>query len=79
MEEKNTSGFPLTKNNFVLIAIGFVIIILGFILMTGGKSPDPSVFSEKIFSFRRIVLAPIVVVFGFMFEIYAIMHKTKED
>ncbi len=74
-ENKEDARFPLTNKNFMMLAIGFVIVVIGFILMTGGKSPDPSIFSDKIFSFRRIVLAPIVIVGGFMFEIYAIMKK----
>jgi len=61
------------------MAIGFAIIVLGFILMTGGGSDDPNVFSSDIFSFRRITLAPIVLVVGFAFEIYAIMKKPKTN
>jgi membrane-bound ClpP family serine protease len=60
------------------MAIGFAIIVLGFILMLGGKSESPDVFSEDIFSFRRITLAPMVVLAGFVFEIYAIMKRPKE-
>jgi len=60
-----------------LLLIGFGIIILGFILMAGGGSKDPNVFDPRIFSFRRITLAPIVVLGGFVFEIYAIMKKPK--
>jgi membrane-bound ClpP family serine protease len=71
--------FPLQKENYVLLAIGFAVIIIGFLLMMGGKSNDPNVFSEKIFSFRRITLAPIIVLFGFMFEIWAIMKKPGEE
>jgi len=60
--------------------IGFAIIILGFVLMIGGKSQDPLVFNEEeIFSFRRITLAPIVVLAGFIFEIWAIMKKPKSS
>ena len=71
-------GFALGKENLKLMLIGLAIIILGFALMTGGKSTDPNVFNKDvIFSFRRITLAPIVVVFGFLFEIYAIMKKPK--
>ncbi len=66
------------RENYRLLLIGFGIIVLGFILMIGGGSKDPNVFSEEIFSFRRITLAPIVVLFGFAFEIYAIMKKPKE-
>ncbi|HNV80813.1 MAG: DUF3098 domain-containing protein [Tenuifilaceae bacterium] len=69
--------FPLGKENYKLLIIGLAIIILGFILMIGGGSDDPNVFNEEIFSFRRITLAPIIVLFGFLFEIYAIMKKPK--
>lgn len=77
-EAKETAGFALGKENYKLMAIGFAVIILGFILMAGGGSDDPNVFSEDIFSFRRITLAPIVLLLGFAFEIYAIMKKPKE-
>lgn len=76
-EQKNTNSFPLGKENFKLVAIGFIILIVGFFLMAGGKSPDPNVFSTDIFSFRRLILAPIVLLIGFVFEIYAIMKKTE--
>jgi len=77
MENDQKSGFALGKENYKLMAIGFIIIIIGFILMAGGKSDDPKVFSEDIFSFRRITLAPIIVLAGFVFEIYAIMKKPR--
>ena len=77
IEDPTKFDFALGKENYLLLAIGFVIIILGFVLMIGGGSSDPTVFSEEIFSFRRITLAPIVVVIGFAFEIYAIMKKSK--
>ena len=68
----------LGKQNYILLIIGFAIIVIGFILMTGGGSDDPAVFNaEELFSFRRITLAPIIVLFGFGFEIYAIMKVTK--
>ena len=60
------------------LVIGFAIIVLGFILMVGGKSEDPGIFNEnEVFSFRRITLAPIIVLAGFIFEIWAIMKKPK--
>ncbi|MBN1187499.1 MAG: DUF3098 domain-containing protein [Bacteroidales bacterium] len=75
---KPSLGFALAKENYKLIAIGFVIIIIGFVLMIGGKADNPLEFNyNEIFSFRRITLAPVVVLFGFMFEIYAIMKKPK--
>ena len=78
-EQDKKFQFALAKENYILLAIGFGIIILGFVLMIGGRSEDPNVFNEEIFSFRRITLAPIVVLFGFLFEIYAIMKKPKAD
>jgi len=73
-------NFALGKENYILLVIGFAIIVLGFILMIGGKSEDPTVFNEdEIFSFRRITLAPLVVLAGFIFEIWAIMKKPKSN
>ncbi len=74
---KETAGFALGKENYKLMAIGFGIIVVGFILMAGGGSDDPNVFNPDIFSFRRITLAPIILLFGFAFEIFAIMKKPK--
>lgn len=70
--------FALGKSNFILMAIGLAAIVIGFILMTGGKSTDPNVFNEEMFSFRRITLAPMLVFGGFVFEIYAIMKRPKD-
>jgi hypothetical protein len=77
--EKEGPDFPLQKENYILLTIGFAIIMIGFLLMMGGKSDDPNVFNEEIFNFRRITLAPIIVLFGFIFEIWAIMKKPKEE
>jgi len=82
MSKKNTAkeNFALGKENYLLLVIGFVIIVVGFILMIGGKSEDPNVFNEEeIFSFRRITLAPLVVLAGFIFEIWAIMKKPRSN
>jgi hypothetical protein len=75
----NQNQFPLTWENYRLIIIGVLFIIVGFILMSGGGSDDPTAFNPEIFSFRRITLAPIVSLFGFIFIIYAIMKKPKKD
>jgi membrane-bound ClpP family serine protease len=77
--EKEGPDFPLQKENYILLIIGFAIIMIGFLLMMGGKSDDPNVFNPEIFSFRRITLAPIVVLFGFVFEVWAIMKKPKTE
>jgi hypothetical protein len=74
-DEREKLNFALGRENYKLLAIGFVIIVIGFLLMLGGKSEDPNEFSNDIFSFRRITLAPIVVLAGFVFEIWAIMKK----
>jgi fumarate reductase subunit D len=73
--KKEDNGFALGKENYRLMVIGFGIIVIGFLLMLGGKSEDPNEFSEAIFSFRRITLAPVIVLAGFVFEIWAIMKK----
>lgn len=78
--DSNTKpNYALGKENYILLIIGFIIIIIGFLLMIGGKSDDPNVFNEdEIFSARRITIAPIIVLFGYLFEIWAIMKKPKE-
>lgn len=65
----------LTRRNYIMLAIGFAVIILGFILMAGGGSDSAQEFDYSIFSWRRIVLAPILVVAGFAFEIFAILKR----
>ncbi len=77
--QEQDEGFAFGKQNYRLMAIGFAIIVLGFILMTGGASEDPNVFNEEIFSFRRITLAPLIVLAGFIFEIWAIMKKPNNN
>lgn len=72
---QSDKDFALGEKNYKMLAIGFGVIILGFILMAGGGSDDSNVFNADIYSFRRITLAPIVVLAGFIFEVYAIMKK----
>lgn len=77
--ETKKTGFALHPSNYKFIWIGIAIVVFGFILMAGGRSDDPQVFNETMFSVRRIVIAPVVVLVGFLFEIYAIMRKPKTD
>jgi hypothetical protein len=77
LRENKKMEFVLEKNNFILMGIGLFVIVLGFFLMAGGKSDDPNVFNESMFSFTRITVAPLMVFAGFVFEIYAIMKKPK--
>lgn len=77
--ETQKSGFAIDKENYKFVWIGIAIIVIGFILMAGGRSDDPQVFNESMFNARRIFIAPIVVLAGFLFEIYAIMRKPKNN
>lgn len=73
-----TVDFAFTKENYRLMLIGLALLVLGFILMIGGGSKDPAVFSPDIFDFQRITLAPILILAGFVVEIFAIMKKSKD-
>lgn len=73
-----TAVFAFGKENYRLLLLGLVVILIGFLLMIGGGSDDPNVFSEDIFSFRRMTLAPILVLAGYAIEIYAIMKKPRD-
>lgn len=77
MENKNEikTHFLFEKVNYKILFIGLAVITLGFLLMAGGGSDDPNVFSDAIFSFRRIRLAPTVVIIGFGITIYAILKN----
>jgi hypothetical protein len=77
MENNNKPEFLFDKVNYKILLVGLAVIALGFILMSGGGSEDPNVFNEAIFSFRRIRLAPAVVLLGFGITIYSIL-KTKK-
>jgi Protein of unknown function (DUF3098) len=76
---KGQQTFLFGKENYMWMIGGVVLILIGFMLMTGGKSTDPTKFNyEEIYSFRRITLAPIVVMLGFVVEVFAIMRKPKD-
>lgn len=71
--------FNFGKRNYQLMVIGVVLIALGYILMSGGKSEDPNVFSDSIFSFRRITLSTIILIVGFVVQVFAILYKPKDE
>ena len=73
MNKKNKLLFG--KRNYKFMILGLIFIAVGFILMSGGGSDDPNVFNEEIYNFRRIRLAPMLVVTGFIIEVYAILTK----
>ena len=78
MKNENKPEFLFDKVNYKFLLFGLGVIALGFILMSGGGSDDPNVFSEDVFSFRRIRLAPTVVLIGFGITIYSIFKKEKK-
>lgn len=73
--DKNDDSMPVTMKNYILLLAGFVVIIIGMALMCGGGSDSPDEFNYAMFSWRRITLAPILVVGGFAFEIYALLKR----
>ena len=77
-DKKVKETFLFEKKNYLIMVIGLAFIALGFILMSGGGSEDPNVFNEDIYNFRRIRLAPTLVLIGFAIEIYAILANPKK-
>lgn len=85
MSNSNSFQFALQKGNLLLLAGGFIIIIIGFILMSGGNAPSPNDFypggdpqnTPPIFSASRITVAPILVLFGFVVEAFAIVLRPE--
>jgi hypothetical protein len=71
--------FAFTKFNYLLMGSGLVLILLGLILLSGGGSADPNVFSEAIFDSRRMTEAPLIMLAGFVLEVFAIMYKPKKQ
>lgn len=81
MKKIDDSKFALPYKNILYIIIGFAVMVLGYVLMAGGGSDDPNVFNMEMFSFRRTVLAPIVILAGMVEIIWAIMYigKSKKE
>jgi len=69
--------FLFQRENYILFGIGLAFIILGFILMTGGGSDDPQIYNEELFNSRRIILSPLLIVIGFVIEVFAILRRPK--
>jgi hypothetical protein len=76
--KKMKTEFLFGKKNYTWMLIGLAFVAFGFVLMAGGGSEDPEVFNEEIYSFRRIRLAPTVVLIGFMIEVYAILLNPEK-
>ena len=67
-----------SKRNYRLLLLSLVVIAIGFVIMAGGRSEDPNIFNPEIFNFRRIRLAPTIVLMGFGLAIYAILTPSKK-
>lgn len=79
-QPRGNQTFLFDRSNYTWMIGGVALILIGFLLMSGGKSPDPHKFLyDEIYSFRRITLAPIVILLGFALEVYAIMKKPTEE
>lgn len=72
-------NFTFGKRNYQLLIAGVIVMAIGFILMSGGGSEDPNVFSDAIFNTQRLTVAPILILTGLIIEVFAILHKPKED
>lgn len=79
--EQSTQGdsFVFGRKNYLFMFIGIGIIVLGYLLMAGGGSNDPNVFNPEIYSWRRIRLAPAIVLLGFAVQVYAILLNPKKE
>lgn len=80
--EQNSENKGLTlafgRLNYILMAVGIVLLVVGYILLAGGGSDDPNQFNPEMFNARRLYVAPIMIVLGFVVEIVAIMYKGKK-
>jgi hypothetical protein len=78
-KEVRKPGFAFGKENYRILIIGVVIVVIGYLLMIGGGSDDPTKFNaDEIFSTRRITVAPIVILAGFVVVLLGIMRKSKD-
>ena len=77
-EKQNKFDFAFGKINYILLIVGIVLLALGYILLAGGGSKDPDVFSDAIFDTQRLVIAPLLLIAGFVVEVFAIMIKSKD-
>ena len=77
MNDNMKRDFAFGRMNFILLAVGMAVVIIGFILMGGGSSTEEA-YNPDIFSTRRIVVAPVVCLLGFLSMIYAVVYKSKD-
>lgn len=82
----NKSQLLFSKKNYTLMIIGILLIILGFLLMSGNDANtrpdgvfDPNYWNQDIYSWRRIRLAPFLIILGFVVEVFAILYQPKKS
>ena len=75
--DKKKRKLLFKKENYIISVIGILFIFIGLLLMMGGGSDDPNIFSDEIFSFRRIRIAPTLILIGFAFQVAAILKTYK--
>jgi len=75
MAEKD---YLFNKRRYRFLILSILIIGIGFVLMSGGESTDPDIFNNEIYNFRRIRLAPLMVVLGFVLCIFSILYKDNK-
>ena len=73
----NGKDYLFNKRRYRMLFISIFVISLGFIIMSGGETSDPNIFNDKIYNFRRIRLAPLIVLSGFILCIFSILYKDK--
>lgn len=78
-EQTNRFHFAFGRMNYILMGAGLIVLALGYILLSGGGSDDPNTFNPAMFDNRRLVVAPILIIVGFVVEILAIMYKGKKE
>ncbi len=72
--------FMFDQMNYIIMFVGFIVLVLGFVMMSGGAPTDPNVFDKaEKYSTRRITIAPILIVLGFLIEIVAIFYRSKTN
>ena len=74
---ENNTKMPITPTGLKFLIVGLLVMVSGYILMSGGGSKDPEVFNYAMFDFRRLVVAPIVIILGIIIEVIAIMGVFK--
>ena len=74
-EVNNKFNFVFGKKNYILMLVGVVVMAVGYLCLIGGGSEDPNVFNDAIFSARRMIVAPILIIAGLVIEVFAIMIK----